>query len=625
MTLVAAARAIGQRRRGILYGICGLAAVFLVPYLFGVEPARSSSYYFGYNNRVGVILLLVFLAGAAVWNSGTAFTFAGASQPPKPMPRRILVFWLLALLVGCAAMYVFTGSAGGFGESTYWTDRVWLIAQGKRPYLDFEWVFGVLWLYVAYGLERVFQLSVGQSFFAVWVLNFLLGTWALFGVIDGIDYPTEKKRPIFLMLMAALSLNILNMGAQAVLRHALPLFLVLTVDRALRRGGRHDRLLAGVLAIVFTGVLLLSSPETAVAHGFACVCLFLLGGRRRSEQLAGTAGLAAAVGALFLVAQRLHVFDTMRADSGGADSFPIVPAPHLLLFVAGLFVCACYLNRRLRQGDLHDNTLCLILYSIPMMAAALGRCDRDHVFMNGLGIFICCLFYVSNQPRLWRWYSAGFVCFIFLIPAVEGVWFSAPAFGRVWMNNVEEGGNVEAIAAFTGMAERFILPQLDLATRQKMEVRLAAMRTRGNSARDVNLAAIYPIWRGKFAAPFGYRPNGVGTYLSDRIDYGFYEGLENANTVSAVERKMDDLTREPQTALLLHDRFEGQCAVDGVGELRSIQYLFLIPYRVSLRHGTSVYAPLCDYIRMHYTMSMAPSAENFRYGLWVRKPEPAGQ
>ena len=63
-------------------------------------------------------------------------------------------------------------------------------------------------------------------------------------------------------------------------------------------------------------------------------------------------------------------------------------------------------------------------------------------------------------------------------------------------------------------------------------------------------------------APFGYKPNGYATYLSGAVDYGYYKGLENANTPAAVERKIDELARHPERDLLIPAPSAGLCAAD---------------------------------------------------------------
>jgi hypothetical protein len=120
-------------------------------------------------------------------------------------------------------------------------------------------------------------------------------------------------------------------------------------------------------------------------------------------------------------------------------------------------------------------------------------------------------------------------------------------------------------------------------------------------------------------APLGYKPNGIGTYLSNRVDYGRYEGLENANTVEAIQEKLSEIRNHPEKALLLPEGFEETCRIDIPAERLEISKLFGFPYLGRAIHPESVRQPICDYISAQYGLAQAPAPENFEYGLWVAK------
>lgn len=602
----------------LLYAALGLIIVFWIPYFVPMQPAASASYHFGFNNRTGILLLFFFLGSIAVWTRGTRFPFleTGRSQPA---PLKILAVMLVAVLVGCCLMYAFAARFGGFGESSYEIDRVWLLSQGKAPYTDFEWPFGASFLYVPLFFSRLFSIDVVRASYLFWGLNFLLGTVLLFAVINMIDYPTTKKTSIFLLVMAAAYPAILNMGTHyALLRHIAPLFLILVVHRALARDGVKPRILAGLLALIFTVLLLLISPETAVAHAFGCICMFLLAIRPRVRALTTSLGLGCVFGLVFWIAARFHVLDTMRASGGGADSFPIVPGPHILLFFAGLFLCASYVCQRLRR-KLPDNTIGLIAYSAPMTAAALGRCDPGHVLLNGAGIFLACLFYVSNSPAAWRWCRNAFLVFIVIVPTISGLWLYRNLLANVCLNILREGNDSKLAADILAVSRRYITPHLSEIKRVKLEKRLESIQQHSAMATNPGLSELYPEWHGEFAAPFGYRPNRIGSDLDTRVDYGFYEGLENANTPAAILRKINDLAQHPQQGLLLPMNFDQSCQVDVPSERQLISILFLFPYRARASHTASVYQPLCDYIRQNYRIEKEGDISGNNYSLWVAK------
>ena len=132
---------------------------------------------------------------------------------------------------------------------------------------------------------------------------------------------------------------------------------------------------AAVLAALFTAMLFLLSPDMAIAHGFAsCVLLFP---RRSGVSQAGptiTAMVACLCG-LFGVALRMicRTRCGRRAAVRTACRSRSLPT---LCFFAAVFVCACAVVRRMGEPKPDDNTLALVVISIPLLAAALGRCTR---------------------------------------------------------------------------------------------------------------------------------------------------------------------------------------------------------------------------------------------------------
>jgi hypothetical protein len=125
-----------------VYAIASIAAILCVPYLVSSAPTVSDSYLFGYNNRVGVVLLLALVTIGAIWTRGFDLDFRGA-QNARPVSFTALVISLSAVFLGCLTMYFLAGHLGGFGESSYEIDRIWLTSIGKRPYVD---VCGHRWI-----------------------------------------------------------------------------------------------------------------------------------------------------------------------------------------------------------------------------------------------------------------------------------------------------------------------------------------------------------------------------------------------------------------------------------------------------------------------------------------------
>jgi hypothetical protein len=275
--------------------------------------------------------------------------------------------------------------------------------------------------------------------------------------------------------------------------------------------------------------------------------------------------------------------------------------------------------RRFQERRTSDNTIGLIAFSIPMTAAALGRCDPSHVVLNGLGIFLASMFYVSNHRTAWKWYRAAFVVVLILLPAISGTWLYLPSLARCGFNMLSENNNSSQISrSLTYLGRKYIADSASPAKRVKWE-KLLENAQHVSVPKTVDFSRIYPSWHGTFLAPFGYRPNGLGTYLSNQVDYGHYEGFENANTVDAIHTKLTEIKIHPEKALLLPDHFESSCQVNIPAERQEISVLFAFPYFGKAVHQESVRQPICSYILAQYRLEQAPTLQNFSYGLWVAR------
>jgi len=520
------------------------------------------------------------------------------------MPVALLYAALSLVFFACVAMYILAGRFDGFGESIYEIDRIRLVAAGHTPYVDFEWPFGVSLLYVPLLISDATGLNILQSYYAFWLANCLLGVVCLFAVINLVDYPSDRRSAIFVVLVGALSGTILYMGTHyGFLRHVAPLLGVVIVSNTLRREGRRSQYRSVFLSIAFTALLLLLSPETAISLAFACGCMLFYTGRRSGDpfQLGGAVLAVAVFAILFVIAYRFGVLNTLLASGGGADSFPILLSPHIALFFGSITICACYLYKRLSREGITDNTFALLLYSIPMLAPALGRCDPGHVLLNGAGVFIPVLFYLSNSPRFWKLCSLVGV-FIFIFNA-----------GNL---RTYRGGLTEALLLDLSRSDNF---KQQLRSYEgwvwgvNFSAKLEAMATVDWNA---PLSVVYPGWHGEFLAPFGYSRT-LGTFHSAQIDFGFYQGFENANTPSAITRKIDELKDAPQRAVLLRENFDWECSIKAIANTDLISVLFMRPYNGRIRNPVNIRESVCDYIRANYVLTELPRAENFHYGLWV--------
>jgi hypothetical protein len=426
-------------------------------------------------------------------------------------------------------------------------------------------------------------LNVSQAYYLFWLINCLLGTLLLFKSVNLVNYPTDAKEEIFLLLFLAGVFYLVWMGTNyTLLRFSCPVLFLLVIQRLFKDCTFKAKVRAVLSCVAFAAILILISPEISIAFAFGSVCICLFSRSEQALQRGVTvSALLVTLSVVFWFAGRLRILDTLLADEGGAINLPILIAPHILVYFAVLIVCACYIFRCLRDRRIDDNTFGLVAFSLPMVVPALGRCDPAHVFFNGLAAFLVTMCYVSNHNRAWRFYRVAFALFSFILPSLAQLLLLSAAFRQVSAFNAQES---------------------DLPAK-------------------LDLNRLFPTWHGRFLAPFGYRPGGVATYQSSRIEYGRFEELIDVSTPRLVTEKVEELKEHPEKALILPKRFENVCQGDVAVERLFINLAFLVPYRGRVVHPDSARHPICDYIRERYRLEQQPTPQTFWYGLWVPKPE----
>ena len=568
----------------IPYVLIALASIFYLPRLLPpTSPSASDSYLFGYNNRFGIILLLLFIAIGAVLTRGFHLHQRKDSPSDAPLPRWMLALSLILVALGCIAMYALAGRYHGFGESFYLIDRITLLDQGRTPYQDFEFVYGPAQLYGPLFLHRLLPLNIADAYYLFWIFSYLLGAYLLFKCIEDLRFSTPAKPAIFAMLYAAGLFATIRMGTNyTFLRYALPLYLIVKLNTRFR-DTRTPRLLSDVfLCASFCALLVLFSPETAVAFAFASGCLILFcRPAPLSRKVVLTTLLASVYAAIFVAALKLHVLDAMLADGGGAISFPIVPGLTILVYFAALFISASWLYRCFRDRSTNDSTLGLLFYSIPMIAAALGRCDPSHVYWNGLATFLASLLYTSLYRRAWLVYATAFLLFVFVAP------------------------NLSEFYLF--------LPQLRFAYNLDSHPQARPSETA--------IDAFLSTWAAGYIAPFGFRPDSFGTVRSPRIEYGAYEDLIDVSTPHSVQRKVSELRADPDRALILPYHYDEYCLTHLGSEKHYLSVLLLSPYIGNVAHRDFTRQPICRYIDDHYKMLIEPSGATWSYGVWMPRSD----
>jgi hypothetical protein len=609
---------LAEKKSSIYLGVIyALVSIFLIAYVPTLTPGGSAvgsySYIFGYNNRVGLGLILVLTAIAVLLFGRLVQRPAKANDSASVSPGLLWACLAVALLAGFA-MYLFTSRLGSYNESTYFINRIEMASHGLRPYRDFEFGYGACFVYVPLFLSRLFHLSIPNSYYVFWTLNLFFGTWFLAEVVSRLDYPGRHRNAIFLMLFLATLTSVFFLGLNyTAFRFASAPLLAIVAFKVIRDGQLRSQIYGSFLVPVFMALLILISPEIGISYGLgmsAFMAAFYFPFRRRSSILP-CLGMLLLIVLLLAAANQLHLFDTMKGVAGGGLNFPIIPSPSILIFLFCIFICAALAASSFWDGSYRANYICVFLIALPMLSPAFSRCDPWHIFWNGFGIFCISLLWASGNIRGWKYYGLAFsIVFIFL-------------------------SGLSATLQVKGDLMRVCLT----VTRADMDSRLGRILTRimvrrlGADAADAKLSkykaykaiaqidassdpvVLPPQLHGTAEVPFGY---GL-THNTASLDYGFYEGLALIADPHQVDRKISELKRAPDRELILPRGYDSACSADPNAMRALVRILFIYPYRARVVRAGTLFGPLCDYISSHYVLAVPAQPDTYDYEIWAPK------
>jgi hypothetical protein len=401
---------------------------FKLPFHF---PPRdrlySASYAFGFNNSVAILSFLILLGVASLLFARRVAAPVGNFQIEKTIcrPLRVaFVFMSVLYLLATAAMYRYqiTSAPWLMWEVRHLSYRTLLMdVYHLHAYTDFSAEYGPLLTYAPFYLYQLLKPFRGTNEQAYFICHLLLNLGGLGCIVYLLSYvKLSSLSRIVIFVSLAISGFAPYMGINGVLlRYLLPFASLLIAWRTTRwsiDSSPEKRRWVAVGAIIFLllSANLLISSEIGLAFTLAWLsyCVFTF---RITPYLLMVSLLAAALVLLacfFFLPAAYYL--TLLHFSRGANNFPLLPAPHLLLYLGTMFVIVpALLGNVLRKP--WDNSrsdalgAALAVLCMAMAPGALGRCDPPHVLLYGMGATLLLMIRLgATRPAALGLYAAGY-------------------------------------------------------------------------------------------------------------------------------------------------------------------------------------------------------------------------
>jgi hypothetical protein len=564
-----------------LFVLLAYYALFRLPFRFPPrQQLMSASYTFGFNNGVAIVAMMGLLGAVTVFY---LLHRGKATEPPIRFAigrtlrgRRMLAvaFGLVALFYAALtfALYLYNVHAAPqlMWETRHLLHRTWLMdVYGLHPYTEVAAEYGPVITYAPlymYWLLKPLGASRELAYFTSFLLLQLAGLWCVSYVLSSAVMPARGRLVAFVIL--AVAGFELYMGVNGVLvRYLLPFASLLFGHRALAWMGSHQghtRYWVGTTAIVLllsaSNVLL--SPDTGVAFAIAWLGYGVLMIRRERRVL--IVSLIALIIAALLCWIFLPVayYGTLLRFSEGANNWPLLPAPHLVLYILTLFMIVPTLLaasvREWATGDIPGAAMCgaLGLLCIVMAPGALGRCDPPHVLNYGIGASMLLMIRLANISR------AAFAAYV---AGYAGVFM-------IWMQVVN-------LQVYYQISPQVLLSRDGIA---RVSQRLRTVTSTSHPTK-ATLSALdrYP----RLGLPFAsFGDPAVEKYVLSRrqLEPEYYVSIVGVYNAAALERKLRDVGKAEY--LLVPRGFTTRALGNPcAGYLKNLRAWFLYPAKLPCR------------------------------------------
>jgi hypothetical protein len=380
-----------------------LGAVFFLPYFFPVSSVVSLSSVVGYNNHIAV---LIFVFGSLFIAILSRDHFQTADEADQNLSLLSLLSAMgVALLCCCARIIPIAQHVIGL-EAKYHLNRIQMLASGHVPYVGFEYIYGPVHLYLPVFLARISDSSVVRSYYVLWIVGWLVGTFMFWVAVKLIDLPLRRRTWLFWIGFAVLLPAIQDEGVQYTpVRTVGPAFLIVIVAYLWKRS--RDPMLTVVTAILSVGFAFASSPEQGIAIFIGLLTWFILlafPGNQTSLSAVPVLLFTFSGGIIAGLCWHLGEFEILREFSSGATSFPLLPSLATAIILSSYLIAACTVVSYLFAWQVNTCVIPLFLVGYALLPAALGRCDLGHM-MTASPLFLLGVAAIESRPALRRVWS----------------------------------------------------------------------------------------------------------------------------------------------------------------------------------------------------------------------------
>ncbi len=554
--------------------------VFVVPFYFPfLKKTISASYDYHFNNFIAAIFLILTLLlsillfykvfGSAAKTKTLLSVMTeekGESLSIKHLLISIFIFSLVTLI-----LYSLNANYG-YGEEAYFLYRIDRLKLHQLPYRDFEYAYGILFIYLPYFINQLFGFS--SSIPGYYISQLLFNSVALiilFFCINNFGLSLGRKKILFYFLVCCF-IPFQNGLNCSLFRYVIPIFLILLLVKYRSRMLPFNwkkaiglAVMSALMVVFYFGISLEIAIALLIAEiaflGYASIY------EKRYEYLLSLAILIILLLGFYLFVLESDFLQTLKSFKSGAMNWIVIPSPSICLYVVDFLLVNFILAVKILNRE-EPVWIFPLVFNLVILAAAFGRCDPNHILDNGLSVFILAFVLLSQfSAKYFRVHIVAFLLVFVVAMNISTLLTYKESIGMVLIKKFSGNSAMADVVRKTAGI-------LDRTKAGKMEGFIQKQQSKSDTA----AMARYPM----IALPFYVDPE-IYLYLLHHGNYApeFYTDLLNVGTESQMQHKLNDLMNAQHQYMVIPEKYlrlDRLYSKTNKEERKFISTLFFFPF-----------------------------------------------
>ncbi len=415
-----------------------------IPWHITVSPSISNSYYYGFSNRAGLIILFFTIVICFFrlhknnnLNHFNAIKFC-LNIENKEVKLKSKFFYFVAGLIFVLFLFLLnrTGEILSFGEAPYFIQRLYLMQDGLKPYNNFEFAYGAFLLYFPFCLVKIFNLSVPIAYQISLFFESLFGYYALWNLCGEIANPKLKNKVFFLLFVPSFFPLFMGGANYTLFRFVVPLALSCKFYKYIHKE-------SSILKITFCFlcnfiIVFIISPEIAITSTLTLLSYFVFYRLFSLKSILICFPTAIILGILFIFFDLLkNSIITLYIFSQGGNNFPWFFSPTIIFFFFIIYFSIFIVSKNLKSKKLNNSLMIVFTISVLNLPGSMGRCDGFHLFFYGFGFFLITLSNIlCAKSKKLRLILVGFYIILYFVFLNIGLVYFFKGYGIAYIKSI---------------------------------------------------------------------------------------------------------------------------------------------------------------------------------------------